>query len=211
MKPHTRVKICGITRLDDALAAVAAGADALGFVFYAKSPRWIEPEAARAIAMQLPPFVATVGLFVDAPLTEVERVSVQANLSMVQFHGAERGDYCAQCSRPYIKAAQMKPGFDYTVLCEEFAAARGILVDTYHPELAGGTGQTFDWSCLPALRAKPLILAGGLNARNVGHAIALTRPYAVDVSGGVESRKGIKDTEKIREFIAEVARVECND
>lgn len=207
---RTRVKVCGITRLADALAAVELGVDALGFVFYADSPRWIAPTIARDIITKLPPLVSTVGLFVNADLDVVRATARETGIDLVQFHGHETADYCAQSPRPYIKAVAAKPGVDIPAIAREYAGARALLVDSYDPLLAGGTGVTFDWSLLAAPRAFPLILAGGLSSANVAAAIGRVRPYAVDVSGGVESSKGIKDSARIREFMAEVARSERN-
>lgn len=205
---RTRVKICGITRLADAQAAAELGADALGFVFFRDSPRWVAPATAREIIAQLPPLITTVGLFVDAGLDVVQSVATETGIDLVQFHGQETPEYCARSPRPYIKALHAKPGVDFEEMRRRYPRARGLLVDTYHPQLAGGTGQVFDWSLLGTVRNFPLILAGGLTAANVAQAIAKVRPYAVDVSGGVESSKGVKDVAKIREFITEVTKVE---
>jgi len=205
---RTRVKICGITRLEDAEAAVALGADALGFVFFPGSPRWVSPATARDIIARLPPLVTTVGLFVDAELADLHEIVAATGVDLVQFHGRETPADCAQSPRPYIKALQATPDLDVDAMARAYANARALLVDTFHPTLPGGTGQRFDWSLVSAVRKFPLILAGGLTAENVGIALATVRPYAVDVSGGVESSKGIKDVAKIREFIAEVMKVE---
>ncbi len=207
---RTRVKICGITRLADALAAVEFGVDALGFVFYAASPRWIAPHEAREIIAKLPPFVSAVGLFVNADLDVVRAIVRETGIDLVQFHGQESAAYCAQSPRPYVKAVAARPGVDIAARAQEFAHARALLVDSYDPLLAGGTGVTFDWSLVATPPAFPLILAGGLSAANVAAAITHVRPYAVDVSGGVESSKGLKDSARIREFMAEVARSERN-
>ncbi len=208
MMARTRVKICGITRLADALAAVDLGVDALGFVFYPPSPRGITPRAAREIIRHLPPFVATTGLFVNEDAATIAAVVAETGVDVVQFHGAELPRNCASSPRPYIKALQVIPGFDCEAEARRYTGARALLMDTFHPQLAGGSGQRFDWSLLPAARSFPLILAGGLCAENVAEAILTLRPYAVDVSGGVESDKGIKDVAKMRDFIAEVTRVE---
>lgn len=204
MSARTRVKICGITRREDALAAVAAGADALGFVFHRPSPRWVEPDVARDIIAALPPFVTAVGLFVDLPLDEVRAITTRTGVDQLQFHGDESPAYCAQAPRAYIKAVKVRPGFELAAAERAYTDARALLVDAWHPELPGGTGQTFDWHLLRGARTLPLILAGGLTAANVAAAIRVVRPYAVDVSGGVESRKGIKDPARMREFFAEV-------
>jgi phosphoribosylanthranilate isomerase len=205
---RTRVKICGITRLEDALAAVAAGADALGFVFHPASPRYIPPAAAAEIIDRLPPFVASVGLFVDLEPAAVNDAVAVAKVDLVQFHGQESPATCALSPRPWIKAIQVRAGLDFEAIAGQYAGARALLVDAWHPTLAGGTGHRFDWNLIAGARTYPLVLAGGLDAANVAQAIQQVSPYAVDVSGGVESSKGIKDIAKIREFIAEVSQSE---
>lgn len=199
-----RSKICGITRIEDALAAVDAGAAALGFVFYAKSPRAVSVEQARAIIAALPPFVTTVGLFVNASRCELLEILEAVPLDLLQFHGDETPAECADFNRPYIKALRVKAGDDIAAQCDAFVGARGILLDAYVAGIPGGTGQAFDWSLIPRSLSKPIILAGGLSATNVGAAIAQVRPYAVDVSGGVELSKGVKDPAKIAAFMREV-------
>lgn len=199
-----RVKICGITRLEDALAAIGAGADALGFVFYAPSPRAVSPAQAAAIVAQLPPFVTTVGLFVDAAESELRATLAQVPLDLLQFHGDESDADCARYGHPWIKALRVQPGQDLTAAIAAHPGARGILLDAWHPEQPGGTGLQFDWSLVPAASRRPLILAGGLTPDNVAQAIRQTRPYAVDVSGGVELAKGVKDAGKIQAFMAGV-------
>ncbi|WP_044874986.1 phosphoribosylanthranilate isomerase [Pseudomonas sp. LFM046] len=196
-----RIKICGITRIEDALAAVAAGADAIGLVFYAKSPRAVTPAQAKAIVAALPPFVTSVGLFVDMPRDELKQVLSEVPLDLLQFHGDEGPEDCAGHGRPYIKALRVKPGDDVAAAISRYPDAAGILLDTYVPGTPGGTGEAFDWSLVPRNAAKPLVLAGGLTPENVGEAVRQVRPYAVDVSGGVEASKGIKDAEKIQSFI----------
>jgi phosphoribosylanthranilate isomerase len=203
---RTRVKICGITRLEDALAAVDSGADALGFVFYAPSPRFVEPAVAEAIIKQLPPFVTTVGLFVNASVDQVQTIMAQTGIDLLQFHGDESPEYCAQFDRPYFKALRMSPDIDVVAETKRFSLARGILLDAYRPGVPGGTGEAFDWERIPSDIDKPLILAGGLDQSNVAQAIRRVKPYAVDVSGGVEAAKGLKDCEKITSFMNEVAR-----
>lgn len=205
---RTRIKICGITRLADAEAAVALGADALGFVFHPESPRWIPPAAAREIVARLPPLVTTVGLFVNADPAALREAVATSGVDLVQFHGQEGPEACDASPRPYIKAIPARPGLDLDALRATYKEARALLIDTYHPQLAGGTGQSFDWSIVAGERRFPLILAGGLSSLNVARAIATVRPYAVDVSGGVESSKGVKDVAKLREFITEVMKVE---
>lgn len=201
---RTRVKICGITRIEDALAAAAAGADAIGFVFYANSPRAVTADHARVICAALPAFVTATGLFVDAEPNAVRDILSRVPLDLLQFHGDETAAYCAQFSRPYMKALRMRDDFDVAGVAQEYANARGLLLDTYRAGVAGGTGETFEWQRVPQSLREKIVLAGGLNPDNVGDAIAQLRPYAVDVSGGVESSLGIKDTQKIKAFIAAV-------
>lgn len=208
MSSRVRVKVCGITRIEDARAAVAAGADALGFVFYAPSPRHVAAPAAAAIVRGLPPFVTTVGLFVNATADEVRAVLAVVPLALLQFHGDEDNAFCAQFGRPFIKALAVRDGADVQVALAAFPDACGLLLDAWHPDLRGGTGAAFDWRLFPSHSDRPLILAGGLTPDNVAEAVRLTRPYAVDVSGGVEAlaadgapRKGIKDAARIQAFI----------
>jgi len=204
---RTRVKICGITRIEDALAAVDAGADALGFVFYSKSPRAVSVADAARIISRLPAFVTSVALFVDAEHELIERVIEEAQVDLLQFHGNESAQQCGQYGRPYIKALRMKPDLDLNQQMLAYADARGVLLDAYTPGIPGGTGEQFDWSRIPAELAKEITLAGGLDSSNIAAAIEQVRPYAVDVSGGVELSKGIKDAKKLEQFIAEVHRV----
>ncbi len=199
-----RSKICGITRLEDALVAIEAGADAIGFVFYAKSPRAVTAEQARAIIAALPPFVTTVGLFVDMPRAELSALLQQVPLDLLQFHGDETAADCAGYGRPYIKALRVQAGDDVAAMIALYPQASGILLDTFIAGVPGGTGEAFDWSLVPKAPSKPIILAGGLTAQTVRAAIAQVQPYAVDVSGGVEQSKGIKSAEKVRAFIREV-------
>ncbi len=198
---RTRSKICGITRVEDGLAAASAGADAIGLVFYGPSPRNVEVEQAAAICAALPPFVTTVGLFVDAAAETVNQVLQQVPLDLLQFHGDESADYCRAFSRPYIKAIRMAEGIDLHAMAAEYHDARGLLMDAYHPGIAGGTGETFDWERIPQDLTVPVILAGGLEPGNVADAIRNVQPWAVDVSSGVEAAKGIKDAAKIEAFI----------
>jgi phosphoribosylanthranilate isomerase len=198
---RTRVKICGITRAEDAKAAVAHGCDAIGLVFYESSPRYVAPDAAAAIAAQLPPFVSAVGLFVDAPPAYVREVLARVHLDLLQFHGDESPEYCRQFGMPYIKAVHVRPETNLLQYAAAYADAKGLLLDTYMPGTPGGTGKTFDWTLIPENLPKPIILAGGLDAGNVGEAICRARPYAVDVSGGVEREKGIKDADKVAAFM----------
>lgn len=204
---RVRVKICGITRVVDAQAAVESGADAIGLVFYSRSPRAVQNEQAAEIAAVLPAFVSSVGLFVDPDAAEVEAVLERVPLSLLQFHGDETAEFCNQFGVPYIKALRVQAGMDLNTLAADYAQSRGILVDAYVANVPGGTGKTFDWSLIPEDFPKPLILAGGLHVDNVVEAVKRVRPYAVDVSGGVEKAKGIKDEEKISAFIRGVTGV----
>jgi phosphoribosylanthranilate isomerase len=201
---RTRVKICGITRAQDAQAAAAEGADAIGLVFYRPSPRYVSPEQARHIAIQTPPFVATVGVFVNPSREEVEKVISTCGVTLLQFHGDESPDFCSSFSRPYIKVARIRPELDLIKYLAPYSAARAWMLDAFHDDLWGGTGGAFDWSLVPARMARPVILSGGLTTNNVADAIRRVRPYAVDVSSSVEVSKGIKDAARIAEFIGAV-------
>lgn len=202
--PVVRSKICGITRIEDALLAAEAGADAIGLVFYARSPRAVDVRRARAIVAALPPFVTSVGLFVNASRCELNEILDAVPLDLLQFHGDERAADCEGYHRPYLKALRVRHGEDVAARCAEYPSAAGILLDTFVPGVPGGTGESFDWSLVPAEPGCPIVLAGGLNAGNVGAAIAQVRPWAVDVSGGVEAAPGIKDAGKVRAFLAAV-------
>lgn len=202
--PSIRTKICGITRVEDALAAVEAGADAIGLVFYAKSPRAVDIRQARRIVDALPPFVSVVGLFVDAPRCEIDEVLEAVRLDRLQFHGDEAEIQCRGYQRPWYKALRVRPGEDVRARVAAYPGACAVLLDSYVAGVPGGTGQVFDWSLIPRDLDKPLILAGGLTVDNVAQAIDAVRPYAVDVSGGVEAGKGIKDPERVRAFIRQV-------
>lgn len=199
-----RSKICGITRIEDALAAAEAGADAIGLVFYGKSPRAVDVRQARAIIRALPPFVTSVGLFVNASRCELGEILDAVPLDLLQFHGDESPAECASYQRPYIKALRVQAGDDLEAQCQRYHEARGILLDTFVAGVPGGTGEAFDWSLVPAGLSKPVILAGGLSPANVADAIARVRPFAVDVSGGVEAAKGIKDPHRIAAFLSAV-------
>ncbi len=201
-----RVKICGITCIEDALLAVNAGADALGFVFYAPSPRYVSPDVAADIIRQLPPFVTTVALFVDAPAEDVSAITEQTQIDLLQFHGKETAAYCEQFNRPYFKALRMSADIDVNQAAAEYSSARAILLDAYRKGVPGGTGESFDWQRIPSDLPKPLILAGGLDETNIYRAITQVSPFAVDVSGGVERVRGRKSSEKINTFMSEVAR-----
>ena len=204
----TRIKICGITRSEDARAAVDAGAHALGFVFYRPSPRYIEPAAARDIISRLPPFASRVGLFVDPERSFVTAVLETVPLDIIQFHGNEDPEFCGSFGRPYIKAVSIKPDIDLHKTCRRYAGASALLLDSHSDTVPGGTGMSFDWSIIPPGLSRPVILAGGLTAANVRRAIEVCRPYAVDVSSGVELDKGIKDKGAMTEFIREVLDVD---
>jgi len=201
---RTRVKICGITRVEDAVAAARCGADAIGLVFYGDSPRAVTAQQARAIAAAVPPFVSVVGLFVDARPEEIRAVLDAVPIDALQFHGDESPELCAGFNRRYIKAVRMREGVDLGEYMTRYEMAAGLLLDTYQPGAPGGTGSSFDWSRVPREAKKPIIVAGGLTPDNVADALRLTRPYAVDVSGGVESAKGIKDAARIAAFIQSV-------
>lgn len=197
----TRVKICGVTSVADALLAQEAGADAIGVVFYEPSPRCVTIDQAREIALSVGPFVTLVGLFVNAPAEYVKEVLAAVPLHVLQFHGDESPDYCESFQRAYIKAIRMRPELDVLAAIDQHPLAAGVLLDAYRPGVPGGTGETFDWQRIPHQTNKPIILAGGLNASNIAEAIALTGVYGVDVSGGVELSPGVKDAGKIQNFI----------
>jgi len=199
-----RSKICGITRIEDALAAAEAGADAIGLVFYAKSPRAVSVQQARAIIAALPPFITTVGLFVNASRCEINELLEAVPLDLLQFHGDESPADCEGYHRPWFKALRVGNGEDIAAQIARYPNASAILLDTFVAGVPGGTGERFDWSLIPPTLPKPLILAGGLTADNVQQAIAQVRPYAVDVSGGVEASKGIKDAGKVAAFVQRV-------
>lgn len=204
----TRIKICGLTREQDVHAAVTAGADALGFVFYAKSPRNISPQHAAQLLRAMPPFVTSVGLFVDPNEDFVRQVRAQVPLDVLQFHGDETPEFCARFGRPYLKAIRVKAGVDLVECAARYAGAQGLLLDAYVEGVQGGTGASFDWALIPQELPLPVILSGGLNPGNVAEAIRQVRPYAVDVSSGVEAAKGIKDAAKVAAFIKEVEQID---
>ncbi len=201
----TRVKICGITSVEDALTAVAYGCDAIGLVFYAPSPRYVSLEKAAEIVAALPPFVSAVGLFVDATQDKVKSVLAAVNLDCLQFHGNETPAQCRAYGVHYMKAIRVQPDTNLLQYEIDFYDAKALLLDTYVEGLVGGTGQAFDWNLIPKTLTKPIVLAGGLTADNVALAIKQARPYAVDVSGGVEKSKGIKDAAKIAAFMKNVS------
>ena len=201
---HTRIKICGITRPEDARAVADSGADAIGLVFYSRSPRAVDIDRAAEIVAALPPFVSSVALFVDASANHIERVLRDVPVDMIQFHGEESPGFCRQFGRPWMKALRVRAGLDIPSLCEQYAEGRAILLDAWKDGVPGGTGLQFDWALAPAALGLPVVLAGGINEHNVARAVATVCPYAVDVSGGVESSPGIKDAVKIADFVAAV-------
>jgi phosphoribosylanthranilate isomerase len=200
MKP--RIKICGLTRPEDAAEAARLGADAIGLVFYPPSPRHVTIEQARAVVAALPPFVSVVALFVNPSLAEVDAVLAALPIDVLQFHGEETPEFCRHFNRPYLKAVRVKPGVDLIEWAKQYHDARGLLADAFVEGVHGGTGATFDWALLPAGLGIPLILSGGLNPANVAEAVRQVKPAAVDVSSGVEAAKGIKDAAKMADFIA---------
>lgn len=199
--PRLRVKICGITRPEDGAMAARLGADAIGLVFHPASPRFVGAATARRIVAALPPFVVVVGLFRNDEPAAVRAALKTVPLHLLQFHGDEEPDYCAAFGLPYLKAVPMGAGAEVRDYEDRFAAAAGLLLDSHGGNTMGGTGESFDWGRIPGERRKPLILAGGLHPGNVAAAIRQVRPYAVDVSSGVETAKGIKDAELMRAFL----------
>jgi phosphoribosylanthranilate isomerase len=197
----TAVKICGITRVEDALAAAHCGAHAIGLVFYRPSPRYVTPEQAADIVAALPPFVTPVALFVDADAAEVRDVIDRTRVQMIQFHGAETPGFCARFELPYLRAVRVRPGVDLLQYARDFQSAKALLLDAYQEGLHGGTGAVFDWDLIPPALPLPVVLSGGLHFDNVADAIRRVRPCAVDVSSGVEAAKGIKDASKIEAFV----------
>jgi phosphoribosylanthranilate isomerase len=208
----TRIKICGIRRVEDAMLAAQAGADVIGLIFYAPSPRAVTLQQAIVVRDALPPFVSTVALFVNAARSDVNKVCESLNPSLLQFHGDEDHDYCASFSRPYLKAirvgASMKAD-DLVQLQIEFSTAKALLLDTLSAGQYGGTGESFNWDVIPESLREKIILSGGLTPINVGEAVRKIRPWAVDVSSGVEMQKGIKDPEKILAFISAIQRADA--
>lgn len=202
---RTRVKICGITREEDAKAAVAAGCDAIGLVFYRPSPRYVSPQKAAQIVASLPPFISVVGLFVDAEPDEILQVMEQVRLDLLQFHGNESPEACERFDMPYMKAIRVKPDTNLLQYAEQFKHAQALLLDAFIEGVPGGTGQVFDWNIIPKTFPLPVVLAGGLCPENVVQAVRQVQPYAVDVSGGVELNKGIKDAAKIAAFMRGVS------
>ncbi len=205
---RTRIKICGITREQDVQAVASSGADAFGLVFYEKSPRHVGLQQAAKLAQTVPPFMTVVGLFVNPSAEFVREALAQVQLDVLQFHGEEAPEFCAQFGRPYLKAIRVKTGVDLVQCASRYASAQGLLLDAYVEGTQGGTGESFDWALIPHDLPLPVILSGGLHAGNVAAAIRQVRPYAVDVSSGVEEAKGIKDAAKIAAFIKEVKNVD---
>jgi phosphoribosylanthranilate isomerase len=217
MSYRTRTKICGLTKPEDAVAAVDAGVDAIGLVFYPPSPRAVTPEQAQAIVAPIPAFVSVTALFVNPTAEQVQSLLDAVRIDLLQFHGDEDEAFCAQFNRPYIKAIRVRQASDVVASCVRFPSALAVLLDSYKPGIPGGTGETFDWSLIPQSDdLKPIILAGGLNDDNVADAIKQVSPFAVDVSGGVEAvlegveQKGVKDHGKMNQFLDEVYRVDAN-
>jgi len=204
----TRIKVCGITRVEDALVAARCGADALGLVFYKQSPRYVTTIQAKQLVDALPPFVTVVGLFVNSEVEFVREVMANVPLDMLQFHGDEPPEFCGQFALPYLKAIRVKAGVDLLQCASDYYSAKGLLLDAHVDGIPGGTGTAFDWTLIPSELPLPLILSGGLDLGNVYSAIKQVKPYAVDVSSGVEASKGIKDAAMIAAFINEVNRVD---
>lgn len=204
----TRVKICGITRVDDAIAAAKAGADAIGLVFYPKSSRYVTATVAAKIVSELPPFVTTVGLFVNHSADQVNRICEQVELDLLQFHGDESPSDCSRFGKRFIKAVRMAPGRSVTEMMGQYRQATALLLDSFDADKYGGSGETFDWQRVPKDSDVPLVLAGGLNCSNVVDAVTRVQPYAVDVSSGVESAPGIKSADQIIEFVTRVKNCE---
>ena len=205
MSPHrTRIKICGLREASHAKVAADAGADAIGLVFHRPSPRYVEPAAAAAIVDTLPPYVSAVGLFVDLPAAEVRAILAAVRLDLLQFQGNEPPDYCAQFGVAWVRAVRVESGTELVEYAQRFSGARALLLDAHVPGQPGGTGRTFDWAVIPRNLPIPLILSGGLTPGNVGSAVREVRPWAVDVSSGVEAQRGVKDPQKIVEFIRSV-------
>ncbi len=201
---RTRVKICGITNEKDAILASDLDADALGFVFYKKSPRFIDPIEAGKIISSLHPLILRVGLFVNADAKFVRDSIIKSKINLIQFHGDESEEYCNQFNLPYIKAIPMKEDINLLECCNDFKSASALLLDTFSKKLKGGTGEVFDWKKIPRKLSLPLIIAGGLNSENISDLIKKVKPFCVDVSGGIEIIKGVKDEKKMREFMTGV-------
>ena len=201
---RVRVKYCGITRLEDAIFAAEQGVDALGFVFYEGSPRYVSPHMASVIIQKIPCMVTTVGLFVNAPSLEVREIVAQTGIDLIQYHGDEDPADCSNGSRRWIKAIRVRREGDVAKAEKKYHEASALLLDSWNSRVYGGTGETFDWKKIPQRPSKPFILAGGLDPTNIRRAIRETKPFAVDVSGGIELERGIKDPDKMRAFIEEI-------
>lgn len=205
---RTRVKICGITSPRDADYAVSAGADAIGLVFHEASPRNVSIEQAREICRHVPAFVSIVALTVNKPAAEVEALLHHLPIELLQFHGDESPEHCARFSRPFIKVLRVREELDIEKEIGRYGTARSILLDTYRAGVPGGTGESFDWELIPLHHRPSIVLAGGLTPANIADAVERISPFAVDVSGGVESAPGVKDRQKIQAFIAHVAQAD---
>jgi phosphoribosylanthranilate isomerase len=201
---RTRIKVCGFTDPENAVAAASEGIDAIGLVFYPPSPRHVTLEQAQKIVAAVPAFVTTVALFVDASQGAIKEVLSQVPIDLIQFHGDETATFCRSLGRPFVKAVRMRPETDLMQIAEDFYDASALLLDTYHPDLKGGTGHHFDWNLIPENFPIPIVLAGGIGVENAQQAIGQAQPYALDVSSGVERYKGMKDINKIVELITEV-------
>jgi len=205
-----KIKVCGITNLEDAQLACGLGADALGFIFYKKSPRFVSSVTAKSIIDSLPPFVNTVGVFVNALLSEINLILKTVTLKLIQLHGDESPDYCRQIPLPALKVFRVKNGFDLSIL-KKYKTS-GFLLDTYHDQSYGGTGETFNWDIAKeAKKYGPIVVSGGLNAKNVREAMEFVHPYAVDVCSGVEAEPGKKDSAKLKAFFQEVRKTANHD
>ena len=209
MNPRTRIKICGITRIEDGIEAVRLGVDAIGLVFYEKSPRHVSLQQAQDICEALPPFATVVSLFLNPAETQVQQVLDALPIDLLQFHGSETADFCRQFDRPYIKAIGMDGEHDCGELMAAYPDSRGFLLDSHKIGAAGGTGEAFNWLSIPEAYRQSIILAGGLNPDNIARAVREVRPFAVDLSSGVESSPGIKDAARMAQLIHEVKRVDC--
>jgi len=203
---RTRIKICGLKDAGMARHAASCGADAVGVVFHKPSPRYVSPDEAAKVAASLPPYVMAVGLFVNAPESEIREILSQVPLQMLQFQGEEDSSFCESFRMPYVRAVRMEEGTDLLEYARRFSRARALLLDAHVPGLAGGTGRSFDWKAIPRDLPIPVILSGGLTPENVGRAVREVKPWAVDVSSGVEAERGVKDPRKIEEFIRSVRR-----
>jgi phosphoribosylanthranilate isomerase len=201
---RTRVKICGFTQAKDAVAAANLGVDAIGLVFYPPSPRHVSIEQAKEIVAALPAFVTVVALFVDEQASQIREVLSRVSIDCIQFHGNESVDACRVYNKPYMKAIRMKPGLDVMEIARHYNDAAALLLDAYHPGIKGGSGSQFDWDLIPEDCPLPVVLAGGLQVDNVKQAIQSVKPYALDVSSGVEAEKGVKDVARMAAFIQQI-------